>query len=96
MPEQSSGWEAERARTERLARAEVQRLEGLVALAPIGSGRGQRLAAELGVARHKLRTSLSMIQYVKYLETTNPARYLALWRENGPPDPGRAARSASD
>ena len=96
MPEQSSGWEAERARTERLARAEVQRLEALVALAPIGSGRGQRLAAELGVARHKLRTSLSMIQYVKYLETTNPARYLALWRENGPPDPGRAARSASD
>jgi hypothetical protein len=86
-----SGWEVERSRVERNARAEVQRLEALLQRAPLGSGRGRRIAAQVGFARHKLRTSLSMPEYLKYLETTNPARYLALWRENGPPDGGRAA-----
>jgi len=91
-----SGWEIERSRVERLARAEVLRLEAMLTRAPLGSGRGRRIAAQVGFARHKLRTSLSMAEYLKYLETTNPARYLALWRENGPPDGGRAARTTSD
>jgi hypothetical protein len=91
-----SGWEIERARVEHNARVEVLRLEALLKRTPLGSGRGRRIAAEVGLARHKLRTSLSMAEYVKYLETTNPARYLALWRENGPPDNGRAARTSSD
>jgi hypothetical protein len=80
-----SGWEDDRARAERLARAEVARLEALLARAPLGSGRGQRLAAQLGTARHKLRTTLSLSDFVQHLRTTNPARYQALVREHGLP-----------
>jgi len=79
------GWELERARVERLARAEVVRLEVLLARSPIGSGRGQRVAAQLGHARHKLRTTLALRDFVAHLRTTNPARYQALVRENGLP-----------
>ena len=56
----------------------------------------QRIAAEVGLARHKLRTSLSMPEFLKHLQTTNPARYLALWRENGPPDDLSAPVPAGD
>ena len=80
-----SGWELERARAERLARGEVTRLEAAVKSAPLGSGRGQRAAAQLGLARHKLRTTLSLRDYVAHLRATNPARYQALVRENGLP-----------
>ena len=79
------GWELERARAERLARGEVLRIEALLARAPIGSGRRQRAAAQLGHARHKLRTTLSLRDFVAHLRTTNPARYQALVRENGLP-----------
>lgn len=81
----SSGWERERARAERRARAEVARLEALLERAPIGSGRGQRIAAELGLARHHLRTKLTLDDFAHYLLITNPARYLALSREFGRP-----------
>lgn len=80
-----SGWEVERSRAERLARGEVARLEAVVRAAPLGSGRGQRAAAQLGLARHKLRTTLSLRDFVAHLRTTNPARYQALVRENGLP-----------
>ncbi|GAB3596350.1 hypothetical protein GCM10027446_23080 [Angustibacter peucedani] len=80
-----SGWEIERARAERNARGEVTRLEALVKASPLGSARGQRAAAQLGMARHKLRTTLSHRDFVAHLRATNPARYQALVRENGLP-----------
>lgn len=80
-----SGWDAERGRAEQLARAEVLRLEALLACTPRGSGQGQRVAAEVGRARHKVRLTLSLREFVVHLRTTNPARYQLLLRESGPP-----------
>ncbi len=80
----SDAWEAERVRAERLARAEIVRLEAVLAASPIGSSRRQRVAVQLGLAKHKLRTTLTLRDFAAHVRSTNPARYQALVREHGP------------
>lgn len=85
--ESRAAWERERAAAERLARAEVARLEGLLARLNPRSQAGQvtRVAAQLGTARHAVRGTLRLSEWAATMRTQQPARFRRLVEELGPP-----------
>jgi hypothetical protein len=73
-------WEAARAEAERVARAEVERMEDqLTRLDPRAQpGRVREVSARRGAALHELRRTLHVEDWMEHLRVTAPARYRRL------------------
>jgi hypothetical protein len=73
-------WEAARAEAERIARAEVERMEDqLERLDPLTQpNRVREVSARRGAAMHVLRRTLLLEDWMEHLRVTSPARYRRL------------------
>jgi hypothetical protein len=73
-------WEAARAEAERIARAEVERMEAqLERLDPrTQPNRVREVSARRGAALHELRRTLHLEDWMEHLRITAPARYRRL------------------
>jgi hypothetical protein len=73
-------WEAARAEAERIARAEVERMEDqLERLDPrTQPNRVREVSARRGAALHELRRTLLLEDWMEHLRVTAPARYRRL------------------
>jgi hypothetical protein len=73
-------WEAARAEAERIARAEVERMEDqLERLDPRRQpNRVREVSARRGTALHELRRTLLLEEWMEHLRVTAPARYRRL------------------
>lgn len=73
-------WEAARAEAERIARAEVERMETQLAkLDPVSQpNRVREVSARRGAALHELRRTRHLDDWMEHLRVTSPARYRRL------------------
>lgn len=76
-------WEAARAEAERIASAEVQRMEEqLKRLDPHRQpNRVRQVSARRGAALHELRRTRHLEDWMEYLRLTSPARYRRLLKD---------------
>jgi hypothetical protein len=81
--ERDARWEAARAEAERIARAEVTRMEEqLERLDPqTQPGRVREVSARRGAALHVLRRTLLLEDWMEHLRVTSPARYRRLLKD---------------